>query len=259
MIGLSAEYEKMFRLEGQLWWYRILHERVADAMRSHFGEERTIQILDAGCGTGGLLAFLKKNGYTDLTGMDGSSDAVAFCQERGLPVALMNLNSLAANENTAHYDVIVCNDVFCYLNDIELSQLLTELAGRLKNRGILISNNNAFGAFRGQHDLAVGSERRFVRADFDRLVPTAGLRIEQSTYWSFFLSPLILMMRQWQSWQLKLGWRKPEEAESDVYLPASWLNETLYRLVRVEQKILPRTPFGSSLFMIMSLSNGSRN
>ncbi|RYF65732.1 MAG: class I SAM-dependent methyltransferase, partial [Cytophagaceae bacterium] len=60
----------------------------------------------------------------------------------------------------------------------------------------------------------------------------------------------ILLIRQWQRLQLALGWRLAEEAQSDVYLPSSWINKTLYRVVRAEQVILPRTPFGSSLFMI---------
>ncbi|GAB3888096.1 class I SAM-dependent DNA methyltransferase [Spirosoma agri] len=250
MIGLSEEYEKMFRLEGQLWWYRILHERVETAVKQQFGERRDIQLLDAGCGTGGLLDFLRKHDYSHLKGIDGSTDGVAFCRARGLSVTLLNLTDLADYEPAVRYDVIVCNDVFCYFTDNELSTLLHELARRLKPGGILISNNNAFAVFRGQHDLAVGSGRRFVRADFEQRMPRAGLTINTATYWSFVLSPLILAMRQWQDWQLRLGWRKPEHAQSDVYLPSSWLNETLYTLVRIEEKVLPRTPFGSSLFIV---------
>lgn len=251
MIGLSEEYEKMFRLEGQLWWYRILHERVTQSIQQRFGNRRDITILDAGCGTGGMLAFLRHRGYTNLRGLDGSTDAVAFCQERNLPVTYINLNDLARFEPEVQYDVIICNDVFGYFTDADLPPLVLALAQRLKSDGILLTNNNAFDVFQGQHDIAVGIIRRFVLADFQALMPRAGLRIAHATYWSFALSPLILGMRQWQRLQLALGWRKPEEAQSDVYLPSAWLNETLYQLVRAEQKLLRRTPFGSSLFMIV--------
>jgi SAM-dependent methyltransferase len=251
MIGRSEEYEKMFRLEGQLWWYRHLHERVLAALQGHFGNRPDIAILDVGCGTGGLLAFLHKRGYTNLRGVDGSTDAIAFCQERGLDVTLINLNHLADFEPDQQYDVIICNDVFCYFIDPELLKLLHALKHRLKPNGILISNNNAFAVFGGQHDLAVGVIRRFVTADFERLLPVAGLRIVKATYWSFALSLLILVMRQWQRLQLTLGWRKPDEAKSDVYLPAAWLNKTLYQIARTEQKLVGRTPFGSSLFMVI--------
>ena len=252
MIVHLEEYEKMFRLEGQLWWYRSLHERVASALHRHYGPRRDIRILDAGCGTGGLLDFLRRRGYGNLRGIDGSADAVAFCRERSLSVTLVNLSELAAFEPGAQYDAVICNDVFCYFGDADLSRLMSQLAQRLGSNGVLLSNNNAFAVFRGQHDLAVGSIRRFVRADFERLLPPARLQIQSATYWSFVLSPLILAMRQWQNWQLRSGRRNPDDAQSDVYMPPGWLNETLYRIVRAEQKWLPRTPFGSSLFLELS-------
>ncbi len=139
--------------------------------------------------------------------------------------------------------------MFCYFSDPDLSRLLTELARRLKPGGLLLSNNNAFNVFWGQHDLAVGSTRRFKRADFVGLLPRAGLQLHDSTYWSLALSPLILLARQWQRLQLRLGWRSPDQPASDVYLPHPFVNETLYRIVRAEQSLLPRTPFGSSLFI----------
>ena len=166
MIGRSEEYEKMFQLEGQLWWYRHLHERTEAALQQQFGQRRDMQILDAGCGTGGMLDFLRRKGYENLRGIDGSTDAITFCQERGFSVTSVNLNDLAAFEPTTQYDAIICNDVFCYFTEAELPPLVAALAQRLKPAGILISNNNAFRIFAGQHDIAVGILRRFVLADF---------------------------------------------------------------------------------------------
>ncbi len=240
----------MFRVEQQLWWYRSLHERVLTEITRQFGTRRDLHLLDAGCGTGGLLVFLQQQGYGNAQGIDGSTDAVAFCYERGLSVDLINLTDMSAYESGT-FDVIVCNDVFCYIDELAMPALLRELASRLKPGGILISNNNAFDVFRGEHDVAVGSARRFVRADFDTLIPAAGLHIHQSTYWSFILSPLILIIRRWQALQLRLNPAK-KTVTSDVDLPAPWLNETLYQLVRLEEKLLPRTPFGSSLFLTMT-------
>ncbi|QDK78208.1 class I SAM-dependent methyltransferase [Spirosoma sp. KCTC 42546] len=254
MIGRSEEYAKMFQLEGQLWWYRSLHERVEQALQTQFGSRRDIRILDAGCGTGGMLDFLRHKGYTILQGIDGSADAVEFCHERGFSVTLLDLTKLASFEPEVQYDVIICNDVFCYFTEADLPPLLSALRHRLKSNGILVSNNNAFSVFEGQHDIAVGIIRRFVLADFEYLLPQAGLIINYATYWSFVLSPVILLIRQWQRLQLKLGWQKPEDAKSDVYLPSAWINETLYHIAKTEQKLLSRTPFGSSLFIIVGKS-----
>ncbi|WP_234734964.1 class I SAM-dependent DNA methyltransferase [Tellurirhabdus bombi] len=257
MIGKRDEYEKMFRLEQRLWWYRILHGRVLQAIQRQFGKQFTrqgapLRILDAGCGTGGLLFYLRNAGYTDLRGIDGSEDAVAFSRERGLDVSLLNLNNLVNFQPGQTFDVIICNDVFCYFDDPGLIRLMQELARRLRPGGLLISNNNAFDIFRGSHDQAIGSQRRFVRADFENLAPKANLRIKDSTYWSLALSPLILGIRLWQSFQLKVGLQSADKPASDVYFPGNFVNETLYRIVRTEQTLLPRTPFGSSLFTVFN-------
>ncbi|GAB3950658.1 class I SAM-dependent methyltransferase [Spirosoma harenae] len=251
MIGRSEEYEKMFQVESQLWWYRHLHERVVDVVERRFGQRRDLTILDVGCGTGGMQAFLRRWGYTNIRGVDGSSDAVAFCHERGFSVSLLDLNDLPAFEPENQYDVIICNDVFCYFPDSQLVPILRAMSNRLKTNGLLVTNNNAFNVFWGEHDLAVKSMRRFVVADFQRLLPKAGLSIRYASYWSFILSFLILPIRQWQRLQLKLGRRQTENPESDVYLPSPWINQALYRIARAEQKILGRTPFGSSLFMVV--------
>ncbi|HEY0108949.1 MAG TPA: class I SAM-dependent methyltransferase [Fibrella sp.] len=253
MIDKPDEHRRMFAVEEQLWWYRHLHNLVLACIQRRFGQRKDLAVFDAGCGTGGLLHRLQQQEYTNLRGVDGSEEGVACCRERGLTVDRLNLNQLGtyapADLPTATFDVIICNDVFCYFNDLELQTLLNELGRRLRPGGVLISNNNAFAVFKGEHDLAVGSLRRFVRADFDRLVPTAGLRIASSLYWSLLLSPLILLVRQWQALQLRLGWRSADQPASDVELPHPLVNGILYRLVSTEQKLLTSAPFGSSLFL----------
>jgi len=46
--------------------------------------DRNAPILDAGCGEGNLLAFLRAKGYANLSGFDLSPECVRLCRERGL-------------------------------------------------------------------------------------------------------------------------------------------------------------------------------
>ena len=56
-----AEYALMDDAEDRMWWYRALHARLVEALAGALGP-----VLDAGCGTGGLLARL---GRTDSVGL----------------------------------------------------------------------------------------------------------------------------------------------------------------------------------------------
>ncbi|MEZ4903385.1 MAG: class I SAM-dependent methyltransferase [Spirosomataceae bacterium] len=252
MIDKRIEYEKMYAVERELWWYKVLHGKVLKAIRQHFSHQE-IAILDAGCGTGGLLSYLKTQGYYSSIGLDGSEDAVAFCKERQLDVSLCRFAAIDDFRPQNRYDIIVCNDVFYCLEEEDIECAMQYFRTHLKADGLLILNNNAFRVFYGTHDVAVGGKRRFVLEDLKTIGAKAGFKLVAATYWSFILSPLILVVRQWQAFKLRRGWEKPENIVSDVALPSPLVNQILYRLVEWESTILSKAPFGSSLFTLFRL------
>lgn len=77
MIDNEEEYRRMFEVEQKLWWYGRLHRMVLKNIRQQF-EDRQIRILDAACGTGGLLSYLHAKGYKNCSGFDASAHAVKF-------------------------------------------------------------------------------------------------------------------------------------------------------------------------------------
>jgi SAM-dependent methyltransferase len=237
------EYLAMYKVEDTLWWYQVLHDRVVEEVKSLPGFPH-LKVLDAGCGTGGLMSRLKMEGVTDIQGFDFNADAVAFSRSRGLEVHQADIR----NFSLGTFDVVISNDVLYQMDDHELLSAMDSLCSALHKGGVLISNNNAFAVFGGIHDIAVGSKRRFVKKDFERLLqkyPRMG--IQKAVYWSFILSPLILTVRLLQKVQLRMGWAK--EIKSDVSLPSPFLNRIFYRLCTWERQIMKRAPFGSSLFL----------
>ncbi len=248
MIGKRIEYERMHAVERQLWWYRILHGKVVRAVRP-LGPDPAI--LDAGCGTGGLLDALREAGFSRLAGFDLSTDGVELTRERGFSVEVRRVQDVAGFQPGQRFDAIVCNDVFCYLSEAEITGVLRDFREKLNPGGLIVTNNNAFRAFAGSHDVAVRVPKRFVRADFRRCAHAAGLAEHASTYWSLLLAPLILAVRTGQRLALRLGWQDPAHVASDVKLPARVVNELCYRLVRAEEQLLGTAPFGSSVFMVL--------
>jgi SAM-dependent methyltransferase len=252
MIENRLEYQRMYDVEQKLWWYRSLHGKVLKQIEKRFSKPADqISVLDAACGTGGLLTFLKKNGFQNMKGFDYSSHAIDFSRDRNLDVEFGDLRAVDAYHPEEKFDVICCNDALYFLSDEEIIAALTVFKKRLHENGIAIINIHAFEAFSGTHDLAVGSSRRFEFADFQQYAAAAGLRVKYKTYWPFALSLPILAVRQWQKYQIRKNKVSEAHADSDVSYPGDAINSLLSAVMNVEQFILPSAPFGSSLFLVL--------
>ncbi|MDZ7934426.1 MAG: class I SAM-dependent methyltransferase [Emticicia sp.] len=195
----------MFEAEEKLWWYKILHEKVLKEIQNKFQENRQIKILDAGCGTGGLMNFLIMNGYQNIQGFDYSEDAVSFCKERSLNVQQTDITNFENVFEKEIFDVIVNDDVVYQFDNSTITNIFRTFQSILKSNGVIITNNNAFNIFYGTHDIAVGGKQRFKLSDFEKNFSTLQLKITYYSYWSFILSPLILLVRLSQQIQLKLN------------------------------------------------------
>lgn len=248
MIDNPREYEVMAQVEASHWWYRALHRAVLDAIQQQF-PSRQIKILDAGCGTGGLLNALTQDGYASVQGFDLSPVAVGICRDRGLQVEVGNLSDIDSVDSPSRFDVIVSNDVLYHLPDGERKKFIAQAFERLNSGGLLIMNLPALAGFRGQHDRAVGVTHRFNRTEFRQLFAHTGFEAIKLRYWPVVLAPAIYLVRTWQRMTDDQG--SSTLPKSDLKNHAGLLNSILYRLIRLEMQYLPWTPAGSSLFTVL--------
>lgn len=252
MIDNESEYRRMFEVEQKLWWYVTLHRKILGRIESRFGGfQPDLRILDAACGTGGLLSVFKEKGYRRCSGFDYSSHAVAFSKKRGLDAEHGDLRKAEAFRPGESYDVICCQDALYFLSDAEIAAALDVFRRRLRKGGIVLINIHAFQAFAGTHDMAVGSTRRFTLGDFRKYAAESRLKIVYHTYWPFFLSLPILLVRTWQRFRIKKGDYSTVSPDSDVSYPGDFVNNILKGLMRLEESLIPSAPFGSSLFMVL--------
>ncbi|WP_025763028.1 class I SAM-dependent methyltransferase [Dyadobacter tibetensis] len=255
MIDNPEEYQRMQEVEQKLWWYRSLHRRVLSQIETYIQKEKkTIRILDAACGTGGLLLALKNAGYEHASGFDLSTTAVQLAQESGLDVSVGDLRQSTQYRAGLSFDVICCNDALYFLTDEEIIAFLKNMKERLNPGGLLLINIHAFEAFAGSHDVAIGSTRRYTWKDFHEYTQQAGLAVLYRTYWPFLLSLPILMVRQWQKYRLHISADLSEPPVSDVSYPGDIVNASLWKVMQLENNLLNRAPFGSSLFMVLQPS-----
>ncbi len=248
MIDNRREYEVMAEVETNHWWYRILHSLVLESIERELMSPN-IHVLDAGCGTGGLIHSLKAAGYRQVKGFDLSPIAVDICQKKGLDVQLGSLNDIATIQAPSKFDVIISNDTLYYLSADQQSAFFKNANIRLNRGGLLMMNMPALAAFRGTHDRAVGILHRFNRLEVKELIKSAGFEALTLRYWPLSLSPAIFVVRAWQ--RLKYDPASLIKPLSDLKSHSVLLNTLLYRLIRLEIRLARNTPFGSSLFTVL--------
>jgi 2-polyprenyl-3-methyl-5-hydroxy-6-metoxy-1,4-benzoquinol methylase len=127
MIGKQHEYDVMAKCEKELWWYQSLHKLTIKKILQ-YSRIQNPSILDAGCGTGGMLVRFQESGYTKLTGFDLSSDAVHYTQAKtGIPIQQLNLNDVGQCYNINSFDVITSLDTLTLLEEGADEQVVSQL------------------------------------------------------------------------------------------------------------------------------------
>ena len=248
MIGRDYEYNAMANSERTLWWYRCLHALTLRQIKRFSGSPRPA-ILDAGCGTGGMLSYLQQKGYHDIEGFDYSAYAVDYLNRTyGLNTKVLSILELDAGATERSlFDVVISNDVLTVLPVDTHEQAIERLLSVLRPGGILVMNLAALHAFRGMHDVALDMQKRYSKKEMRRLVGDKAV-IRRMLFWPFFLSPLIFAIRWSQRLRLRAG---KKDFVSDVKTPPAVLNSLFYGLTTLENRLLPVKPWGSSLLTVI--------
>lgn len=258
MIGKTHEFVIMHQSETELWWYKYLHSQVSNSIAQHAGNQTSISILDAGCGTGGLLLHLQKNGYKHLWAFDASEDAVTFATNKtSVAVQHGRIEQTTTLFHEPQFDVVCCMDVFTYLTDDGIIDVLKQFVQCLKPGGIIITNNNAFKAFKGTHDYHVNIQKRFVRQDFEKYATEAHLALVKNRYWNFLLSPLVYIIRKWKLLLYHSGLVNKSNISSDLEIPLPFINNNCLRLLQWEEKAIPNPIWGTSVFTVLKKMNNA--
>ncbi|HJQ59974.1 MAG TPA: class I SAM-dependent methyltransferase [Vineibacter sp.] len=237
-----VEYERMHALEGRLWWYRGLHGLMADQVEPQ-GRRAGGPLLDAGCGTGGLLAALAQRWpQSRRLGLEYDGIAAGLAAEKsGAGVVVGTITALPFA--SASLGAMVSADVLPH-RLVDPAQALKEAYRCLESGGILVLNLPAYGWMLSAHDRHVHTARRFTRRQAIGLVRAAGFEIQRATYWNCLLFPLMVLRRMLTRWSAAGSDVRPFPA------PVDWL---FGALVGVERRLIGwgvSLPFGGSVLLV---------
>jgi SAM-dependent methyltransferase len=238
-----AEYALMDAVEDGMWWYRAVHARIAAALRARPGVA-ALPLLDAGCGTGGLLRRLATEGRP-LAGLEYNPDAAARAAAKsGAAVSAGDVNTLPFGD--ASFGALASVDVLCH-RGVDEALALAEFHRVLAPGGTLILNLPAFEWLRSAHDTRVHNARRYTAQGATALLAAAGFTQIETRYWNSLLLPLMVAQRKLRS--------SAPDAASDVAPFPPWLDATLHAATRAEAALAGiglRFPAGGSVLVVAS-------
>lgn len=238
----KEEYQRIFELEEKHWWYLGMRKISQSLLPRIIQGQTDLKILDAGCGAGGMMVYLKNFGQ--VWGIDISPEALKFCRKRGLKeIKLASIEKIPFENES--FDLVTSFDVLYHKwvkNDF---LALKEFYRVLKPGGYLLLRVPAYNWLRGKHDKVVYTRHRYNRKELVTETRSAGFKILRATYANTFLFPFAVAKRFLEK-------ILPEEKVSDVKPLPKIANHFLYGILSFEAKIISKTnlPFGLSVFIL---------
>lgn len=177
-------YVRLQAVEEHHWWHTGMREITEVLLRGRLARGH-LSLLDAGCGTGGFLAWASETGAFDrLCGVDISAEAIELTR-RAVPNAELHVAPLhALPYGEATFDLVVLNDVLQHVDERSIQESLREVHRVLREGGTLFVRTNAARRARRERSDWRVFEERTLREELER----GGFSIERLTHANVVLS-----------------------------------------------------------------------
>lgn len=238
------EYELMYRVEDQHWWYRGMESITRSLIERWVQPTSRLKILDAGCGTGAAMTTYLAD-YGEVTGVDLYPQALEFCRRRNAS-HLARASILDLPFASASFELVTSFDVLYERAVADDVTALREFARVLTTSGRILLRLPAYDWLRGRHDERVHTKRRYTTKQVRHLFEQAGLILDHVSYANTFLFPLAVMKR------LSERLFPSRESESDLTVEAGGLNSVFKFILASEAPMIARSglPFGLSVVAV---------
>ena len=234
----------MRAVEDRYWWYQALRQHVANIIEF---SGPNFSLLDAGCGSGGMLAALRQRfPEAQLSGIDAFERGVHLTAERRLGARLMTASVHELPFPADSFDFVLSLDVWSHAG-VDDALAAHETHRVLRPGGRLILNLAAFEFLKGAHDHATDVVRRYTRPKVRAVLEGAGFIIERLTYWNLSLMAPITLAR-WLS-RRRIA---RDEARSDFRPLPAFVNTALKGIAALELSASRHLslPFGTSVLAV---------
>lgn len=192
----ANDYADLYAIEDSMWWFVGMRDITAALLDPICQSGTDRLILDAGCGTGVNLLWLKRySGHGQVIGLDLVEDAIRFCRSRGHKnLVQASVTDIPFADET--FDLLTSFDVLVQVEgEGSDQQALGEMFRVMRKGGIAFVRVAAYEWMRSGHDEALGTQRRYELGQLVDRMESAGFRVLRTTYANSLLLPVAVLRR----------------------------------------------------------------
>lgn len=241
---MDYEYELKYHQEEEYnWWFIGRRDAIVKLVSL---KNKNLKILDIGCAGGALLLELKKRGFTNLTGLDVSENAIAVSKKRGLDNVYVMDGSNPSFEKES-FDIIISSDSLEHMIDDEKS--LKNWYHLLKPGGELFIFVPAFMHLWSDHDVVNHHYRRYTAPQLKSKVENAGFHVTRHCYWNSLMYLPTSTFRLLQ--KIKHTFIRSHKSQDQLIRFNSFVNHSLTKIILTENLIFKNIgfPIGVSVYV----------
>ena len=190
----TDEYLKLAEVEDRMWYFRSLHAHIARELEPVVPVGAAV--LDAGCGTGGLILRLRaRHPDWQCAGIDFMPIAAELAQKRcgvGVDIRVASITALPFPD--ASFDAVVSADVICQVENPEVA--CAEFFRVLRPGGVVVINVPAYMWMWSYHDDSCQTKHRYTRPEIDALLRNAQFIGRRTTHWNALPFPVVWAKRK---------------------------------------------------------------
>jgi ubiquinone/menaquinone biosynthesis C-methylase UbiE len=242
---MDKYYEKKYHeLEEENWWFVSRRDIILKLIKNE-GIKPTEKILEIGCSGGPLIKLLTEEGYTNISGIDISQEAIDQCVAKGIDnVKVIDASKTLFGNN--EFDLLIASDILEHIK--EDKSTLFDWIRVLKPNGTFIIFVPAFNFLWSEHDRVNKHYRRYDRVSLNKLLEETGFIVKRVSYWNFLVFIPTYLVRTFERFLLK----QDIKSKDQLYKLNPILNGLLIILLKFENILLKynNLPFGVSIFAV---------
>lgn len=253
---LGDEYFRhLYQAEGLHWWSRGMRDYLRTLVGKHLKGCTELSVLDAGCGTGMNLAWLKQHFKVRMAvGVDVADAALTYARQR-LGNYVLKASATELPFRSEIFDLTISTDVLQHLpGDDWIEAALAEFRRVTRKRGILILRTRSVNGPNPPEETNNLSDKWFQCRPLSDYLESQGWEIRFASYVNMFPS-LVAAFRSAVARKVRTRLTPPAEvSRPPIQLPGKTINWIMHRLILLERAINTglgiRYPYGHSLICV---------